>query len=146
MKKNVIRINENQLKGIVKESVKRILKENGLIGPEGLDGVKKTDNFVDDVPFEDDEEEEFDAQSEIDYVCENFGDSKVKIEGVLDLWDGKYKVSTTCDDIRKAIYKCLGRDSEIMGPEDLRYDEATNTVILKAHHHDGTNEFILKPL
>ena len=144
MKKNVIRINENQLKDIVKNSVKRILMENNLLG--GTDGVKKTDNFVDDVPFEDDENKEFDAQSEIDYVCENFGDSEVKIEGVLDLWDGKHKVSTTCDDIRKAIYKCLGGDSEIMGPEDLRYEEATNTVILKAHHHDGTNEFILKPL
>lgn len=124
-KKQRIRINESQLKQIVKKSVKRMLKE-----------------------WDDDEEDGyFDAEDAIECACNDFGEGICVISGKLGLWDGVHEIQPVeCNTIREAIYKCLGRDCEILSYDDVYYDEQEDAVIVNAHHHDGTNKFKISRL
>lgn len=118
MKRKIIRLTEGDLKHIVSESVKRILKEW------------------------EEEEEDFDPTYLIDQICEEFGDDPVVITGTFGLWNGKHKIKPVeCDDIRSAIMKCIGRDGELMDENDLTFDGTD--VHVKSHHHDGVNEFTI---
>ena len=117
--KRRIRLTESDLRNIVKKSVKRVLREWD----------------------EDEYDDGSDIEWAIDDICEEFGDGEVEISGVLGLWDGQHTIEPeTSPDIRSAIYRCIGRDGEIMSPEDINFDGA-DTVTLSVSHHDGTNNF-----
>ena len=127
MNKKLIRLTESDLHRIVKESVNRFIKENKRRLVRELD---------DNEQFEDEDDFEW----RIDDICAEFGNGEVLINGVLGLWDGKKRIQPTpCSDIRSAIQKCIGRDGEIMSPNDIEFDG--ETVSLKVCHHDGTNNF-----
>lgn len=129
MNKKLIRLTESDLHRIVKESVKKIIKEN-----------KKTKKVVREFDEYDDFEDDDNLDWRIDDICMEFGDGEVLINGVLGLWNGKRRIEPTpCSDIRSAIQKCIGRDGEIMSPNDIWFDG--ETVSLKVCHHDGTNNF-----
>ena len=127
MKRNrLTRLTEGRLRGLVHEAVTSVLKENN---PRL---VREWDD--------DEEQEGDDLEWLIDDICAEFGDGEVLINGVLGLWDGKKRIHPTpCSDIRSAIEKCIGRDGEIMSPDDIEFDG--ETVSLNVHHHDGTNNF-----
>ena len=132
---------ENYIHGIVKETVNRMLKEASIY--PGFDSSVTNGIGGEDDEFENDEFEATDEEQlewRIDDVCMEFGSGEVLINGVLGLWDGKKRIQPTpCSDIRSAIQKCIGRDGEIMSPNDIEYDG--ETVSLKVSHHDGTNNF-----
>ena len=130
MTKKLIRLTESDLHKIVKESVQRIIKENS----------KRTKRIIREFDEVDDFEDDDNIDWRIDDICMEFGDGEVLINGVLGLWDGKKRIQPTpCSDIRSAIQKCIGRDGEIMTPNDIEFDG--ETVSLKVSHHDGTNNF-----
>ena len=140
MNKKLIRLTESDLHNIVKESVNRILRETSIY--PGYDSTA-TNRIGDEIGNEEEQLEpsdEEDLQWRIDDICTEFGSGEVLINGVLGLWDGKRRIQPTpCSDIRSAIQKCIGRDGEIMSPNDIEYDG--KTVSLKVSHHDGTNNF-----
>lgn len=130
MNKKLIRLTESDLHRIVKESVKRIIKENSIRAKRIIR------EFDEDDDFEDDDNVDW----RIDDICMEFGDGEVLINGILGLWNGKKRIQPTpCSDIRSAIQKCIGRDGEIMTPNDIEFDG--EKVSLKVSHHDGTNNF-----
>ena len=125
--KRKVKLTESDLHRIVKESVNRIIKENKR---------RFVREWDDNEQFEDEDDFEW----RIDDICADFGNGEVLINGVLGLWDGKKRIlPTPCSDIRSAIQKCIGRDGEIMSPNDIEFDG--ETVSLKVCHHDGTNNF-----
>jgi len=125
--------NESRINRVVKESVNRIVKENNQRARKMIREFDDYDNY-------DEFEEGDDFDWRIDDICMEFGDGEVLINGVLGLWDGKKRIQPTpCSDIRSAIWKCIGRDGEIMSPNDIEFDG--ETVLLKVSHHDGTNNF-----
>lgn len=116
--KRRIRLTESDLRRIVNNSVKRVLREW------------------------EEEEDYFDPTYLIDDICDEFGDGPVVITGTLGLWDGKHNIRPVeCEDIRSAIMKCIGSDGQLMDEDDLTFDGID--VHVKSHHHDGTNEFTI---
>lgn len=110
---------EARINRAITESIKKVLKED--------------DEFEDDFD---------DTEYLIDDICEEFGDGEVVINGTLGLWDGEHTIRpVTCRDIRSAIRKCIGRDGEIFGSEDISFDG--DAVNINVHHHDGTNSFTI---
>lgn len=60
------------------------------------------------------------------------------VSGVLGLWDGQHKIiPTEFKTIQQAIYSCLEESNEI-------YEDKYGNLCIDAHHHDGTNHFVLK--
>lgn len=119
-----MRLTEGRLRGIIRNAVRGVLRENNprLVRE-----------------WDDDEQEGDELEWLVDDICAEFGDGEVLINGVLGLWDGKKRIQPTpCSDIRSAIKKCIGRDGE-MSSDDIEFDG--ETVSLKVHHHDGTNNF-----
>ena len=65
----------------------------------------------------------------------------VTITGVLGLWDGKHEICPVeMDSVYDAINKCYGRDISHI---KAFYEDGVIRVL--ANHHDGTNDFIIKP-
>lgn len=121
MKKRIIRLNESELNRVIIESVKRVIRE-----------------WDEDSQLEEGDEMEW----YIDDVIDEFGGGPVVITGTLGLWDGKHEIQPVeCEDIRSAIYKCIGRDGELLSPDDLFINGDTVRVIV--HHHDGQNVFTI---
>ena len=64
--------------------------------------------------------------------------------GVLGLWDGKHRICPEpqiSEGIWDTIQKMIGRSIDDI---DLIYDKEEKCLIFKAHHHDGTNVFVIK--
>ena len=101
--------------------------------------MEKLNEFIieeNDRMFEDVEE----IQDTIDCVCDQFGDGEVIINGSLGLWDGRHVIEPTREEnIRKAIYRCLGRDGEFIYESDIKLE--VDCVELVVRHHDGNNYF-----
>lgn len=136
MNKKTIRLNESALHRIIKESVRKVLREASIY--PGYNSSVSNEFDDEDDQFEPSEEEEMEWR--IDDICMEFGSGKVLINGVLGLWNGKKRIQPTpCSDIRSAIMKCVGSDGNIMSPNDIEYDG--ETVSLKVSHHDGVNNF-----
>jgi len=83
-------------------------------------------------------------EERIEIIADLFGEGEVVINGTLGLWDGKHTIyPVNCPNIISAIERCLGRDCEFIDEDDLQYDDDNHVVNVKAHHHDGTNCFVL---
>lgn len=129
MNKNKIRLTESQLHQVIKESVKRVLRADKRYLREWTE--------------EGEWEEGDDLEWRIEDICMEFGKGPVVINGILGLWNGKQKIQPTeCSDIETAIYKCIGRDGDILDPDDLYIDE-NGIVNLTVSHHDGKNIFTI---
>lgn len=129
-KKQLIRLTEADLHRVIKESVNRIIQEHTY------NNKKMIREWDEDGQWEEGD----DLEWRIDDICSEFGDGEVLINGVLGLWNGKRRIQPTpCSDIRSAIQKCIGRDGEIMSPNDIEFDG--ETVSLTVSHHDGRNNF-----
>jgi len=65
-------------------------------------------------------------------------DVKVAVTGTLGLWNGNPKIEPKkFDNLNEAISACLEDMNEI-------YEDQYGNLHIKAHHHDGTNHFIIK--
>lgn len=62
-----------------------------------------------------------------------------KLEGSLGLWNGKKNIIPLYDaNLLKLVEKCINN------VDDFEILEDRGRFIIKAHHHDGTNEFTIK--
>ena len=137
MNKKLIRLTESDLHRIVKESVNKVLRENHKNFQRTM--IREFDD--------DDYEDSDDIEWRIDDICDEFGNSPVLIKGTLGLWDGQKRIiPVEAENMRSAIYKCIGRDGEIMSPNDIDFDYDRKIVTLTVHHHDGTNNFKITSL
>ena len=69
--------------------------------------------------------------------CEKRYNVPVICAGYLGLWDGRHPIyAKRFESVRDAIDACMGRDIEQMDVEYL-----DGAIMVRAHHHDGTNIF-----
>lgn len=128
--KQKIRLTESQLHNVIRKCVNEALKKQNSVLKEWTEEGEWEDG--DDLTWH------------IEDICSEFGKGSVIINGTLGLWDGKRTIQPTeCKDIETAIYKCLGRDCDILDPNDIYIDE-NDIVHVKASHHDGVNYFTIE--
>ena len=108
------------------------------------------DNHNEDIDtYDEDDFEEYCQELNDEYFNDDFGDrgnwkysplanQKVAVIGTLGLWDGTKKIyPKEFDNLQKAVFACLEDMNEI-------YEDQYGNLHIKAHHHDGTNHFIIK--
>lgn len=63
---------------------------------------------------------------------------KVAVIGQLGLWNGPHKIiPKRFNNVQEAVFACLEDLNEI-------YEDQYGNLHIEAHHHDGTNHFIIK--
>lgn len=62
---------------------------------------------------------------------------KVAVKGILGLWNGKREVGKVFNNVTDAVRACLEDYNHI-------YEDQFGNLHIEAHHHDGTNHFIIK--
>ncbi|MDV3429129.1 MAG: hypothetical protein LIR50_19225 [Bacillota bacterium] len=139
--------------------VKTIFKDWYLMDAEEQEVFRQglLENYLDDNEFEDIENYDEDAFEEycIDtnsiYFEDDFGEhgnvsysplanQEVVVIGNLGLWNGNHKIIPhKYKNVNLAIRSCLQDENHI-------YEDRYGNLHIEAHHHDGTNHFIIKKL
>jgi hypothetical protein len=106
--------------------------------------VYDSSKFLDCDEFENEDECDLLAEMEWDdFVAENrdYLLKRYTITGSLGLWSGSKRIEPVIDTLRNLINKCNGRDIEWI----KIFSDNKGTFKINAYHHDGTNQFLLKP-
>ena len=69
--------------------------------------------------------------------CSPLNNQKVVVKGILGLWNGTRQVGKTFDNVAEAVRACLEEYNHI-------YEDQYGNLCIEAHHHDGTNHFVIK--
>jgi hypothetical protein len=104
---------------------------------------------IDSEEFNQDDFEDYCVRVNDIYFDDDFGEmgnwkfsplknQRVAVVGTLGLWNGPHKIMPKqFENVRDAVCTCLEDYNEI-------YEDQYGNLHIKAHHHDGTNHFIIK--
>ena len=131
---------------LLKEEEQKVYLENSDMLDCYLDNTNEDIEDFDKEAFEEYVRDCYDDYFDADFgengnwSCSPLKNQKVVVVGELGLWDGKHTiVPTEFDNLYDAIQQCLEDYSELI-------EEENGDLIVKAHHHDGINNFIIKKL
>ena len=84
--------------------------------------------------------DELSSQINYEQLLEEFGDTEGILEGSMGLWNGRYAIDEVIITLDDALSRL--RDVDTL---DVYWDEDEKGIVIKNHHHDGTNWYCLKP-